>query len=198
MSASDSDDFNDSGDSFPELRQAEARDKCLKVLNLMHSLGLTLPVFLDHVCYGNNLCRTQGSMKKARRDLKDSQLLPGILDRLHTAPRTASKGKRAPGAMEPLEEWALSTSAGIFHLEVLHFAEGMKCDVNEIVDEKALQELTFQSILEVAEKRAPALLEVLLTLCEGTCSRPGRRMEKDSTFENGKHLQRSTVEPVDP
>jgi hypothetical protein len=183
-SGDESMDLDELGTEPPlEMSKADARDKCLEVLELMQTLGLTLPVLLDNICYGNDLCRTQGPMKKARHDLKESELLPEILDRLHTAPRTTSKGKRAPGAVEPLEDWAVSVSTKIFRREVLSFAKAMSCAVDEIVNEETLKKLTFQSILEAAEERAPCLLNSLLVLCEGSRStKPERRMEKDSTF----------------
>jgi hypothetical protein len=166
----------------PELDLVEARDKCSQVLNLMYSLGLRLDQFLDHVCYGNVLCRQPSEMRTARKHLRTSPLLSGILDRLHTVPRTSSKGKKVAGATEPLETWAVSTAARIYRAELLSFAEAMKCNVEEIVNEETLKDLTFQSILEVVEERCTRLFEMLMTICEGKRKDAQKRTEKDSTF----------------
>ncbi|KAG9078133.1 hypothetical protein FS749_009914 [Ceratobasidium sp. UAMH 11750] len=160
----------------------DARLKCLKVLDLIKTLGLRLDTFLDHVCYGNEHCQKPQRFKDARRHLRTSPHLTGILDRLHSPPRRPSKGKRAPGAAEPLEHWATLATGRIFRRELLSFSTAMKCNVEEIVHEDTLKELTFQSILDAVESKCPRLFNTLATICEGT--RPGRQQksDRDATF----------------
>ncbi|KAF8597051.1 hypothetical protein BDV93DRAFT_569883 [Ceratobasidium sp. AG-I] len=146
----------------------------------MHKLGFTLASLLDHICYGNELGRSASALKKARRDLRRSPLLPRILDHLHTTPRTQHKGKNALGAVEPLETWALTTSTRIFRKELLDFSTAMGCDLSDIVNEESLKNLTFQSILDEVEAHAPRLFNVLLEICRGRRQEGNRRSEKDS------------------
>ncbi|KAG9084689.1 hypothetical protein FS749_005034 [Ceratobasidium sp. UAMH 11750] len=172
--------------SGPQLVDNEAlvrsRDLCKSLLDSMHASNMTLDVFLHEVLYGNPLARDVGCFKKARSDLRESNLLPKILDNLHTPPRTASKGKRAPGAVAPLEHWAMDTCAALYRRELLDFVEDMKCEVDEILDDSKLKELTFQSILDSAEQRCPCFMDMLSSISQGTHQREGRQTHKDSTF----------------
>ncbi|KAG8730555.1 hypothetical protein FRC12_020198 [Ceratobasidium sp. 428] len=86
-----------------ELKLEENKAKITQLVKSMHELDLKLDVFLLGVLYENPLARNVGCLKQARSDLRESALLPKILDNLHTTPRTASRGQQAPGAVEPLE-----------------------------------------------------------------------------------------------
>lgn len=169
------------------------RDKCLEVVEKIYSLGMRLDTFLDALCYGNTLCRPPHQLKTARRHLQTSDLLPGILDRLHAVPRTESKGKQAEGAAELLERWALATTARIYRQELLDFANEMKCDVEEIVNEEMLESLTFQSILDQALEHAPRLFGMLTSICQEKRQTGPKRTEKDPTFVRRSLAKRSEM-----
>ncbi|KAG8734508.1 hypothetical protein FRC12_018494 [Ceratobasidium sp. 428] len=143
---------------------------------------MDLDNFLDAVCYGNKYCRSPQRFRDARRDLRKSPHLTGILDRLHKPPRLASKGKRAPNAAEPLERWASLAMGRIFRRELLEFSEVMQCDIEEIVNEETLKDLTFESILSEVESRCPRLFNALATICEGTRQDRQRKSDRDVTF----------------
>ncbi|KAG9125002.1 hypothetical protein FRC07_009386 [Ceratobasidium sp. 392] len=155
---------------------------CSKVLRYMKSLGMNLDDFLDAVCYGNKYCRNRQLFMDARRYLRTSPHLMGILDRLHTPPRLSSKGKRSPDVAEPLERWASLAMGRIFRRELLAFSDTMQCDVEEIVNEETLKDLTFESILDEVETRCPRLFSALATICEGTRRDRQRKSDRDVTF----------------
>ncbi|KAG8721597.1 hypothetical protein FRC09_007631 [Ceratobasidium sp. 395] len=155
---------------------------CSKVLRYMKSLGMDLDDFLDAICYGNKYCRDRQLFMDARRYLRTSPHLTGILDRLHTPPRLSSKGKRSPDAAEPLERWASLAMGRIFRRELLAFSDTMQCDVEEIVNEETLKDLTFESILDEVETRCPRLFSALATICEGTRQDRQRKSDRDVTF----------------
>ncbi|KAG8710151.1 hypothetical protein FRC09_000278 [Ceratobasidium sp. 395] len=165
-----------------EVKLEENKQKITEVVDLIHKLDLTLDKFLLSVIYGNPRARNVGCLKKARGDLRDSHLLPKILDNLHTTPRTASRGRQAPGAVEPLETWAIDASKTIYRSELLDFAEAMKCEVDEVIDEEKLESLTFQSILDAVRDSCPRLMDMLVEIAQVERQRASRQTKKDSTF----------------
>ncbi|KAG8680536.1 hypothetical protein FRC11_002361, partial [Ceratobasidium sp. 423] len=123
----------------PETQQAKlesSRDKILDIVKLIHDSGFTLDMFLNGLCYGNPLACDHGSLRKARRDLWTSELLPKILDNLHMTPRTGSRGQQAPGAVEPLETWATKMIEGVYREELMEFSKEMHCNVLELINEE--------------------------------------------------------------
>lgn len=94
-------------------------------------------------------------------------------------PQTKSKGKQAVGAVEPLENWALAATERIYHQELLDFASRMKCDVEEIVNEETLSNLTFWSIIDEVKEHSPWLFSLLTSICDRKRQTSQSRTEKD-------------------
>ncbi|KAG9124280.1 hypothetical protein FRC07_012161, partial [Ceratobasidium sp. 392] len=160
----------------------DAYIKCSKIIGYMKTLGMRLDDFLDAVCYGNEHCRAPQRFRDARRHLRTSPHLASILDRLHMPPGLASQSKRAPDEAEPLERWASLAMGRIFRQELLDFSDAMQCDVEEIVNEETLKDLTFESILDEVESKCPRLFNALATICAGTRQDRQRKSDRDVTF----------------
>ncbi|KDN41357.1 hypothetical protein RSAG8_07472, partial [Rhizoctonia solani AG-8 WAC10335] len=148
----------------------------------MHELGFTLDTFLHDLIYGNPQARNEASLKKARRDLRNSPLLTTILNNLHTVPRTESRGKQAQGAETPLESWANTTMDDIYRKELLEFSKSTHCDIEELVNDETLKELTFDNLYGAVKTSCPRLLDTLLEIPKGTRQEEGRQNDRDSTF----------------
>jgi hypothetical protein len=55
-----------SRDRRARLQEEDMVEKVKIVLNTIYSQGLDLPIFLDAVCWGNDACISDGSIKSAR------------------------------------------------------------------------------------------------------------------------------------
>ncbi|CCO37563.1 hypothetical protein RSOLAG1IB_12183 [Rhizoctonia solani AG-1 IB] len=159
-----------------------SRNRLIELVGSIHASGFTMDTFLYDLCYGNPLARQHGSLQKARRDLRKSNLLPQILDNLHTTPRAESGGQQAAGAVEPLETWATQTTQRIYREELVKFSKAMHCDISQLVNEETLRELTFDSILDAVKECCPRLMDMLLIVAQPKRKEEGRRAEKDSIF----------------
>ncbi|KAG8710510.1 hypothetical protein FRC09_000095 [Ceratobasidium sp. 395] len=150
-----------------ELKLEENKKKITEVVDLMHRLDLTLDKFLISVIYGKPRALNVGCLEKARGDLRDSRLLPKILDNLNTTLRTASRGRQALGAVEPLDTWTIDACKAIYRSELLKLTRTMKCEVNKVIDEEKLERLTYQSILDAVQDTCPRLMDMLAGISQG-------------------------------
>ena len=69
------------------------------VLQFIDDVGLDLPIFLDAVCWGNELVVADGKARYERSALMHSNVLPQILERME---------KNSPQAKSVLKNYALS------------------------------------------------------------------------------------------
>jgi hypothetical protein len=155
----DSDEMgSDSEAENPNDTSTELSEKVHKILDYMNLLGVSLPLFLDALSWGDKGCIRDEKIKAARTALMGSAQLSGILQRWWKPPHTSTKSHkaRATGARTTMKKFATSCLAEIFGEEmkavgrILHSSGG---DVTE----KDFTGVDFYKIIEEVKEEAPTV-----------------------------------------
>ncbi|KAG1734517.1 hypothetical protein EDB19DRAFT_1577031, partial [Suillus lakei] len=87
--------------------------KVLKILDAISEQGMTLPLFLDALSWGDESCHSNDRIRFARTGLMLSEELPGILEHWYHPPRNQHKGRRPLGARQNLQKFAVKCMADL-------------------------------------------------------------------------------------
>jgi hypothetical protein len=156
------------------------RTKVQVILKVMERQGIGLDEFLDALLWGDPECYSDTSMKNVRQKLCTSSKLPEILDRLHTPPRTKSKGYQANGARGCMDPWALKITTEIFSKGLAALAKSTAKLPSEDMSEATLNKISLDTILNDMNTHTPTLLSTLQDSVE--IPNHARRIRKTSLW----------------
>ncbi|KAJ7774231.1 hypothetical protein DFH07DRAFT_732844, partial [Mycena maculata] len=136
-----------------------------KVLTVMAGLGLSLPVFLDALSWGDRDCTLDAAVRNARTGLLNSPELPIILRRWHKPPRPPKSKKHRPqGAKSVMEGFALECSQEILAQELELLADVFESPARDDIKEEELTGISFPDTVKQVKKIAPNLWSALFGL----------------------------------
>jgi hypothetical protein len=139
----------------------ELSQKVQKVLHYMNLLGISLPLFLDALSWGDKGCVQDEQVKSAWTALMGSPKLPGILKHWWKPPHTSTRSHkaRAAGARTVMNNFVTFcinetvTREMEAIVNVLHSSGG--------VTEKDFTDVKFDKIMEEVKHEAPNLWSLL-------------------------------------
>ncbi|KIJ60786.1 hypothetical protein HYDPIDRAFT_189878 [Hydnomerulius pinastri MD-312] len=121
------------------LRERLPPDEATKVeavLIYMDTLSLNLPIFLDLLSWGDQVCVQNMKINHERTALMVSEELPSILERWYKPPRSqGSTSVRAEGARPVLEREAFDCVARVVEEELDGVKDSMRCPAEDLSTE---------------------------------------------------------------
>ncbi|KAJ6625547.1 hypothetical protein B0H10DRAFT_2430336 [Mycena sp. CBHHK59/15] len=136
----------------------DLRKKVLNVLAAMRTEGINLPIFLDALCWGDEACISDGTIRYARTALMTSEELPGILDRCYRPPRPSGEPPQA--ARQPLLDFAVKTVSNAIDREMMVSAF-LFLSPPEDLSEEHLTALDFHELKGQLQELLPILWQIL-------------------------------------
>lgn len=151
-----------SRDRRRRLRDEDIPAKVKKVLDSMRDQGLDLAIFLDAVCWGNEGCTSDASIRYSRTGLMVSDELPGILERCYDPPRTGhrAKSKKPAGGRRVLLDFATKCVCDAIDRE-MKLSAPLFLSPPEDLTEEHLTSLDFDGLKASIQKYAPISWSIL-------------------------------------
>ncbi|KAG5634601.1 hypothetical protein H0H81_001411 [Sphagnurus paluster] len=167
---SDSED-EDPGPPIQKTRTAEKRrdlddeglfQKVKLVLQFMDAIGINMPIFLDGLSWGNELCIQDSKISYKHVGLMQSEELPGILRRWWKPPwQTGSRKKHATGAGPSMKSFVLECIEETMDQELESLALKLLSPAGEDVELETLTSMGFEQMNTDAKVHAPVCLRLL-------------------------------------
>ncbi|KAJ7168074.1 hypothetical protein C8R43DRAFT_1121280 [Mycena crocata] len=141
-----------------KIAPGELQGKVLNVLAAMRAEGINLPIFLDALCWGDESCISDGTIRYARTTLMTSEELPGILDRCYHPPR--AHGEPPQAARKPLLDFAVRTVSDAIDREMMVSAFLFFSPPQDLSEEH-LTSLDFDELKDQLQQLLPILWRLL-------------------------------------
>ncbi|KAJ6616588.1 hypothetical protein B0H10DRAFT_2390875 [Mycena sp. CBHHK59/15] len=152
---------DDDADLQEPIHRSNSRDLRKKVLNVLAAMrteGINLPIFLDALCWGDEACISDGTIRYARTALMTSEELPGILDRCYRPPRPSGEPPQA--ARQPLLDFAVKTVSNAIDREMMVSAFLFLSPPEDLLEEH-LTALDFHELKGQLQELLPILWQIL-------------------------------------
>jgi hypothetical protein len=162
---SEEEDSEMSGSGCPEPSVDPLVRKICYVLAALATAQLSLADFLYGLSWGSPACISDPVIRGARTQLMESPLLPEILERWCTPPRTKNtKRPRAEGARECLDRFTQSRCTEILNNELCTLAPDLKSPPSSDVRLEVLTAVQLDVVSANMMSKAPTLWALLRSL----------------------------------
>ncbi|KAG9079741.1 hypothetical protein FS749_008276 [Ceratobasidium sp. UAMH 11750] len=145
----------------------------------MESLEIDLGKLVWAVNYGNEASRDCATSLRARKTFIHGPHLIPTLHNIRQPPRHSSKGKRAAGAREALDCFALSVLGVTFRNEIRSYAKLPGVHIRDFSQTGKLHAMTYARMESQAKAGCPKLFKMLHVT---TCSDLGFRLKEWSFY----------------
>lgn len=145
--------------------QADLHRRCLKGLEYLEQLNLSLGEFLVAICYGNPESRNHKTMVEARQSLYETNCLKTLLENSYEPPRPPSGGGARPVAgSKVIRSFAHSLVQSTFRDELNKFSANYTLSDKQLADIDIVSELTSDALHKKVKNACPNLYRMVTEL----------------------------------
>jgi hypothetical protein len=145
--------------------EKQLHNDCVKVLNLMETLGIDLGNFICSIFYGNPESRAPLVTKAARASFIQTDKFSTFLSNVYKPPRPPKgKGTMPTSGRDTLVSFAIALTQGIFKDALAAFSDGYEVDKKTLIDTAIMEDITSDYLGTKMTEKCPRLWETLVGL----------------------------------
>ncbi|QRW03329.1 hypothetical protein RhiLY_02328 [Ceratobasidium sp. AG-Ba] len=149
----------------PQSADQKLHGNCLKILDLLESLGMTLGELIHSIFYGNPESRSSYRMREARNTLYAKDRFSSFLKLVYKPPRaTSGGGSIATTGRNIIHEFIMETALETFKNELDTLSEGYHVEKATVGNWESMSVNTSDTLANDMSNACPSLWKMLISL----------------------------------